>query len=265
MVIKTKLYRWWGALLSMPLISSIALAEDPQTLDRDFGMTPLEHYNHVLNEVLVDITVIGIVFTVITLYLIFKYRKKSEGQVGESPKLSSQAVIGWFIIPVALFLADDIYLFVKGWDLHEHMRKVPENAYEIKVTGAMWSWTYDYPNGESSINELVVPLGQPILLRLTSLDVLHGHYLHKYKVTEDAVPGRINYQWFLPDEVGESVVTCREYCGMMHSGMYGKLKVVTRPEFDTWLAEHATAKVDDPIGEPTKVAVSETNNNIQLN
>ena len=146
-------------------------------------------------------------------------------------------------------MADDYYLFAKGWDLHDHMRAVPRGAYEIKATGQMWSWSYEYPNGASSINELIVPVGKPILLRLSSLDVIHSHYVNKYRITEDAVPGRTNYQWFLPNEEGESVVTCREYCGTAHSEMYGKVKVVSQVEFDKWLIDNAPKASQEQPGE----------------
>jgi cytochrome c oxidase subunit 2 len=187
----------------------------------------------------------------------FAYRRKSVDQVGKQPKLSTQAMLGWLIIPSALFLADDIFLFAKAWDLHDNYRKVPANAYEIKVTGSLWSWTYEYPNGVTSSNELVVPVGGPVLLRMTSTDVIHSHYMNRYRVTEDVVPGRVTYQWFLPDEVGESVVTCREYCGMLHSGMYGKIKVVDKQEFDTWMNERVASAAGHVIN-PSEVAVVTT-------
>ncbi|HHM04449.1 MAG TPA: hypothetical protein ENJ19_01740 [Gammaproteobacteria bacterium] len=215
---------------------AMAAAEVPRQ-SRDFGITPHAHYDEVLHHVFLDLAIIGVVFTLVTLYFMFVYKRKHAEEVGTQPRLSTQAMLGWLIIPSALFLADDLYLFVKAWDLHDDYRKVPANAYEIKVTGALWSWSYEYPNGAVSANELVVPVGRPVLLRMTSKDVIHSHYLNKYRVTEDVMPGRVTYEWFMPDEIGESVVTCREYCGMMHSGMYGKVKVVSKEDFDAWLRQ----------------------------
>ena len=258
MKFKQLLYMGMGALLTWPAMIQLAYADNAQNpmipqSERNFGMTPQEHYEEVMHEVMLDITIVGILVSLVAIYFLIVYKRKSPDDVGKQPKLSPQAVLGWVILPSAIFLADDFYLFAKGWDLHDHYRKVPANAYEIKVTGAMWSWTYDYPNGVQSMNELVVPQGQPVLLRMTSLDVIHSHYLNRYHVTEDTSPGRVTYQWFLPDKIEESVVTCREYCGMMHSGMYGKVKVVSRPEFDQWLSAQA-AKAELNITKPDTVA-----------
>lgn len=247
MKIKTLINRGVWALSAL-MLSGTALAAVDVTkkqipvAERDFGMAPHEHWEHVLHEVMIDITVIGIVFALISLWLIFAHVRRSPDQMGQQPKLSTQAIMGWLIIPVAIFLADDIFLFVKGLDLQSHMRTVPADAYEIKVTGSMWTWQYEYPNSVTTYNELVVPKNQPILLRMTSLDVIHSHYMDGYHVTEDVVPGRVSYEWFLPNEIKESVITCREYCGLMHSGMHGKAKVVERGEFDQWLTAQASAQ-----------------------
>jgi len=225
-----------GSFAIIPLLPGLSFADDVPRQTREFDLTPHAHYDEVLHEVFVDLTVIGVIFSIVAIYFLIAYRRKSKDDVGKGPKLSMQAKLGWLLIPSALFVADDIFLFAKAWDLHDNYRNVPENAYEIRTTGSLWSWTYEYPNGVTTNNELIVPIGQPVLLRMTSTDVVHSHYLNKYRVTEDVMPGRITYQWFMPDELGESVVTCREYCGMLHSGMYGVVKVLPKEEFDTWLA-----------------------------
>jgi len=232
---RTQLATALGSLAMIPLLPGLAFAEDVPRASREFELTPHAHYDQVLHEVFVDLTVIGVIFSIIAIYFMVAYRRKSKDEVGNAPKLSTQAKLGWLIIPAALFVADDIFLFAKAWDLHDNYRNVPQNAYEIKTTGSLWSWEYEYPNGVKTNNELIVEVGQPVLLRMTSTDVVHSHYMQKYRVTEDLMPGRITYQWFMPDEVGESVVTCREYCGMLHSGMFGTIKVLPKEEFDTWM------------------------------
>ena len=238
MISKMRGKRSWGAIAMLLLYPAMTLAaDDIPVREREFGITPHAHYDQVLYEVFVDLAIIGIIFALVTLYFMFAYKRKAPDEVGRQPKLSTQAMLGWLIIPSALFLADDIFLFAKAWDLHDDYRKVPANAYEIKVTGSLWSWNYEYPNGVTTDNDLVVEQGKPVLLRMTSDDVIHSHYLNRYRVTEDLMPGRVTYQWFMPDEVGESVVTCREYCGLLHSNMYGKVRVLAKADFDAWMSE----------------------------
>ncbi len=233
------------ALVAFPFLTTLAWAATEAVPEqvRKFALTPQDHYDQVIHEVFTDLIVIGVIFSLVTLYFMFAFRRKNANDVGAQPKLSVQAMLGWLIIPSALFLADDLFLFVKAADLHEQYRGVPKDVYEIKVTAQMWSWGYQYPNGVATTNELVVPQGKPILLRMTSLDAIHSHFLHRYRVTEDVMPGRVTYEWFMPDQLGESVVTCREYCGTMHSGMYGKVKVVSPADFESWMAKQVAAAV----------------------
>ncbi|MDT8375943.1 MAG: cytochrome c oxidase subunit II [Mariprofundaceae bacterium] len=231
-------------LLSLPLIPRPAQAVQVVPVpgqSRQWDVPPHVHFDELLHEVFWDITIIGVLMAVVAAYFLFAYRRRFPDEVGRLQKLSPQAALGWMIIPVALFMADDIYLFAKGWELHKQYREVPENAYEIRVTGAMWSWTYTYPNEVETYGELKVPAETPILLRMSSEDVVHSHFIQQYRVTEDLMPGRVTYMWFMPDKVGEYVVTCREYCGAGHSSMYGKVIVMAREEFNAWLESEAAA------------------------
>ena len=94
-------------------------------------------------------------FGLAAIYFMIRYRAKSPGQVGEAVNLSPAATWGWILIPCALFLADDLLLFGKGWTLWNVQRVVPANAVEVKVTGHQWFFEFDYGNGLTD-QELVV-------------------------------------------------------------------------------------------------------------
>lgn len=192
-------------------------------------------WNHLFNKMLVDITIIGIIFAFITIYLLIRYRRRYPGQEGNPPKLSAAAAIGWALIPAFIFMADDFYLAAEGWTLYNNYRKIPENAYEIKLEGAMWSWRFIYPEGVETFNDMRVPAGTPVVMRMTSKDVVHSFYLPDFKVKEDLMPGRITYLWFHPKEPGEYLITCAEYCGVIHYGMRGTVIAMPRNEFNMWI------------------------------
>lgn len=195
-------------------------------------------WDHLWNEVLIDLYVIGIIFGVAAIYMLIKYRATSPEQVGTAPKLSMANAIGWALIPAAIFMADDFYLAAKGWTLWEHQRNVPEDAMEVKVTGYQWYWEFEYEDGTVT-EELKVPVGTPVVLRMTSEDVIHSFGLPNYRLTEDVMPGRITYIWFNPVREVETVVTCREFCGVSHSEMFTTVSAVPPAEFEAWLAEAA--------------------------
>ncbi|HHC73281.1 MAG TPA: cytochrome c oxidase subunit II [Thiotrichales bacterium] len=221
-----------GALATLPAWAGYERI--PGEVDTARGWDELWH------EVMVDITIIGIIFAAVTFWFLFRYRRRSPEEEGRQPRLSPMAAIGWAIIPAFAFMADDFFLAAKGWSLWNDYRTVPEDRLEIQLESAMWTWDYTYPNGVRTFNELRVPAGKPILLRMTSRDTIHSHWIPDFRVKEDSMPGRTTYLWFQPKEVGEHVVTCAEYCGHLHSRMTGKLIVMAPEEFDQWYNEAAT-------------------------
>jgi len=249
MKFKSLMHKVMAAMLALPLIPSLAHAFQAAPAHRaDYnGWTPHEHWDAVWHETMLDITVLGVIFALVTIAFMVMYVRKGHGERGKLPTLTNQAKIGWVVLPCMLFLGDDLFLYVKGFDLHNHYREVPTNAVEVKLTGSMWNWNYVDVNDIDSDNELVVKQGTPVVLRMVSDDVLHSHYMNRYRVTEDLMPGRITWQWFMPDQLGESVVTCREYCGTMHSGMYGKVIVKSAADYDAYVAEQ-TASIPSVTG-----------------
>ena len=82
---------------------------------------------------------------------------------------------------------------------------------------------------------LVLPVNKAVVLNLTSLDVIHSFYVPAFRQKEDCVPGKTNQMWFIPTLIGEYWVLCAEYCGMNHSYMEAKVKVVPQAVYDAWI------------------------------
>jgi len=194
----------------------------------------------VWRHLLWDIGIIGGIFGAISVIFLIKYKRKSSDQVGGGPRFSMARSLAWGLVPALIFMADDFYLAAQGWKLWIDQRSVPENAMEVQVTGQMWSWNFDYENGASSDNDegLVVPVGTPVVLRMKSEDVIHSFFIPDFRIKEDLMPGRVTYLWFNPAQIGEHVFTCTEFCGTDHSHMFGKVKIVSKQQFDQWSQEH---------------------------
>jgi len=202
---------------------------------------PTTAWNHAWDEVLWDLWIIGGVFAIVAVYLLIRYRAKSPGAVGTALPLNLDKALAWCLVPAALFMADDFLLAAKGWSLWTIQRQVPAGAMEVKVTGNQWYFEYDYGGGVSD-TELVVPVGQPVVLRMTSNDVIHSFGLTEYRLKEDIMPGRITHLWFYPDKPLETTVVCVEFCGDAHSQMNNKVKAVPRAEYDAWIANKLERK-----------------------
>jgi cytochrome c oxidase subunit 2 len=209
---------------------------------------PAAGWNHLWNEVLIDITVIGVIFALVMAWFLIRYRRRpGDPAVGNAPRLSPAAAVAWVVVPVFVFLSDDLFVAANGWALWNRYRDVPADRMEIQLESGMYSWDYTYPNGVRTQNELRVPAGKPVMLRMTSRDTLHSHWIPDFRVKEDSMPGRVTYLWFYPDKPGEHIVTCGAYCGVMHSYMAGKVIVLPANEFGAWLDGEAARQ-----GKPAK-------------
>ena len=89
----------------------------------------------------------------------------------------------WIVIPLALTMV----MFVWGAAAYFEQRVMPADAIEINVVGKQWMWKIQHPQGRSEINELHVPVGQPVVLRMISEDVIHSFYLPAFRVKMDVL------------------------------------------------------------------------------
>ena len=226
------------ALLAQPtLVSAYEGAEAAVATGAAKINDPSIGWSHLWHEVIVDITIIGLLFAAVTAWFVWTSRRRPGNEVGASVKLSPAAAVAWVVIPVFVFLSIDLYTAANGWVLWNKYRTVPAERLEIKLESGMYSWDYTYPNGVHTQNEFVVPAGTPVVLRMTSRDTLHNHYLPDFHVKEDSMPGRVTYLWFNPTKPGEHVVTCAAYCGVMHSYMAGRLLVKSPEDYAAWMKQ----------------------------
>ena len=200
---------------------------------------PARGWDQLWHDYLVDVGIIFAVFALLGLYFMLRYRRRHPDEQGDSPQLTRMAAVGWAVIPAFVFMADDFYLAPRTWQVWNWYREVPAERLEVKLDSAMWRWDFTYPNGVQVTNELRVPAGKPVMLRMTSLDVVHSFYLPDFRVKEDSMPGRVTYLWFYPRQPAEHLATCAEFCGMMHSKMIGKVIVMPPEEFAAWYGEEA--------------------------
>tara|TARA_B100000427_G_scaffold147499_1_gene122558 strand:- start:7505 stop:8380 length:876 start_codon:yes stop_codon:yes gene_type:complete len=186
--------------------------------------------------VLFLIVVIGMV------YLAIKYRFKKGDEIRLTSSLDHNNTLEamFFIIPLILVSIT----FVWGIKSYLDMVTVPDGAIEIQVKGQKWAWVYDYPGGQNTMNDFVVPVDTPIKIILSSEDVLHSFYIPVMRAKMDVLPNRYNVMWFDANEPGEYAIFCTEYCGTSHSGMVGTVTVLPQKAYEVWLAEAGSAYDD---------------------
>lgn len=167
--------------------------------------------------------------TAFMIYTVIKFNRKK----GKEPMRFTGSVkleIIWTVIPTIIVLI----MFYYGWKGFAPMRTLPDGAMSINAIGRMWEWEFDYGDGKLS-KELVLPINQPVKLNLISEDVNHSLFIPAFRVKEDVVPGYDNWMWFTATQLGDYEVLCTEYCGLLHSAMITKARVVTLEDYESWL------------------------------
>lgn len=187
------------------------------------------------------ILLLGITATMI--YFVFKYHRKHGHKPVDIPHNTLLEVV-WIVIPTLLVLS----MFYFGYTGFEESRVIPKNAFDIKVTARMWQWQFEYPNGKKT-DSLYVPVNRAVKLEIKSMDVNHALYIPAFRLKEDAIYGQTNYLSFTAREVGDYEIACAEYCGLNHSMMYSKVKVMPEKDFTAWY--------DSKNEQPLKAGVGE--------
>lgn len=181
------------------------------------------------------------------LYFLARYRHTSDADRTQPPA-ASWKLEGLFI-GTSLIVASTFFF----WGAYKYLKisQIPDDAMELFVLGKQWMWKVQYPQGQREINKLYVPVDRPILLRMTSRDVIHSFYIPDFRIKQDVVPGRYTTMWFEATKVGTFKLECAEYCGTDHSRMRGEVIVLSQADYAEWLAGQSTD--DSPVSEGEEV------------
>jgi cytochrome c oxidase subunit II len=124
----------------------------------------------------------------------------------------------------------------------------------LDVTGRQWWWDVRYDAAEpdktfSTANEIHIPVGVPVLVRLHGADVIHSFWVPKLSGKTDTIPGQTNVTWLEASQPGRYLGQCTEYCGYQHAHMAVEVVAESQEEFQRWRAHQL-----QPAPEPATAA-----------
>jgi len=191
----------------------------------------------------------GLAFVIVEaglIWFVIKYRGRP-GLKAHYTHGNAKAEVVWTAIPavtvVALGLVSNHYWKeIKGRD------SIPPDAYPIAIHAKQFEWQVTYPGADGKLgtaddftvrNQLHVPVGRPIVVILTSEDVIHSFWVPVLRVKQDAVPGLTIRAWFQATVPGQYELGCAELCGMGHYRMRARVFVHSAAEYDAWAHQQA--------------------------
>ncbi len=159
----------------------------------------------------------------------------------DSPSSSERSLTRGVATAAALTVAILLVLLVASiWTGRTVESVQASSALTVNVTGHQWWWEIEYEDSIPSqrvltANELHIPVGRPIILKVSSRDVIHSFWVPNLQGKRDLIPGYTTAIWLQADRSGAFRGQCAEFCGLQHAHM--ALDVVAEPEadFDRWL------------------------------
>jgi len=239
-----------SSLLGMPVQASQHAAEIDQ-------MTILVHW-------LMLVLFVG--WGAFFIFVLFRFRK------GANPRASYTGAKGKFAKSTEVIVAIVEIVLLVGYAIPAWATRVKafpsENeAVVVRVVGEQFSWNIHYPGPDgkfgrtdlgkvtadnplgldrsdaaakddiTTINQLYLPLNRPVLVHLSSKDVIHSFGLIEMRVKQDAIPGMSMPVWFVPSRLGEYEISCSQLCGLGHFRMRGFITVQNDADFQKWMGD----------------------------
>ena len=182
------------------------------------------------------------------IFFIVKYRER-KGQPKFIPdfRLSkSRAKENVIFASISIIIL--VSLVVASYTLTPNPRFAPDlsKSLVIDVTAYQWAFSFEYPDGVTTLDNMTLPGNTTIMFNVTSTDVMHNFYLMQFKVSIEAVPGRYNILYITtPAATGNQAYTynieCKELCGVGHTFMDATMYVVSQTAYNQWLASQISS------------------------
>ena len=183
---------------------------------------------------IVSAIVFVLIFVVVAggiVYAIFRFRGREDEPDPKQFAGSERVEIIWTVIPFLIV----VFLFVLTLRGMNRADPPPAPSPDLVVTGHQFWWEAEYPaSGAVTANEIHIPAGKPLSVRLDSKDVLHEFWVPKLARKMSTVPGKPNHIWLQADKPGVYIGTCSEFCGIQHAWMRILVVAEEPSKFEEW-------------------------------
>jgi cytochrome c oxidase subunit 2 len=181
--------------------------------------------------------VVGAGVVGMTIYVALRFRERPGDD--RSPVQTHGNIVlevSWTIIPFLILAVMAVPTVATIFDL----AKIPKgpNVIHVDVDARQWFWEYRYTDRGAKFytaNEMHIPVGQPVVLTLTSKNVIHSFWIPALAGKKDVVPGHPNTLTIEADRAGTFLGQCAEYCGVSHANMRLRVVAESRADYDAWV------------------------------
>jgi cytochrome c oxidase subunit 2 len=197
------------------------------------------------------------------LFVLFRFRKSANPKAsytGAHGKFAKSTEVAVALIEIALL----VFYAIPAWATRVKAFPAETEATVVRVVAEQFAWNIHYPGPDgkfgrtdiklvsadnplgldrtdpnakddiTTINQLNLPTDRPVLVHLSSKDVIHSFGLYEMRVKQDAIPGMTIPVWFIPNRVGEYEIACSQLCGLGHFRMRGFITIQSAADYKKW-------------------------------
>jgi cytochrome c oxidase subunit 2 len=194
------------------------------------------------NLFLYTAAVVFLIVSALVIWSVVRYRRRGD-ELPTQTHGNNRLEIAWTLIPTVIVLV--LFVFTI-----QAQNKVLDDSgpadVNLTVTAFQWSWRFTYEGAGAevigtpeTVPEMVVPVGARVRVKLVSADVVHSFYVPQTLFKRQAIPGTVNQFDLTFDKVGLYHGQCTQFCGLQHTDMTYRVRVVTQGEYQSWLAAAA--------------------------
>jgi cytochrome c oxidase subunit 2 len=202
------------------------------------------------------------------VFVLVKFRKGANPRAdyhGAKGKISKMLEIGIVVVEIVLL----VFFAIPAWAKRVSNFPPDSQATVVRVVGEQFAWNIHYPGADgkfgrtdislmaadnplgldrrdpaakddiTTINQLTLPVDKPVLVHLSTKDVIHSFGLNEMRVKQDAVPGLDIPVWFIPNRIGDYEISCSQLCGLGHYRMRGFVNIKSQADYEAFLAGEA--------------------------
>ena len=197
------------------------------------------------------------------IFVLFRFRKAANpvaSYIGAKGKISKGLEVAVAVIEVLLL----VFYAIPAWAKRVKAFPSESEAVVVRVVAEQFAWNIHYPGPDgkfgrtaialvsadnplgldrrdpdakddiTTINQLNLPIDRPVLVHLSSKDVIHSFGLYEMRVKQDAIPGMSIPVWFIPNRIGEYEIACSQLCGLGHFRMRGFITIQSAAVYQKW-------------------------------
>lgn len=212
---------------------------------------PTQRLGWVMTAVAVTVT---LVVTGLLIAAIMRRRPRAQADSLHADRGGMRWIyIGTGVSSVALFVMLIDVLFT----LESVASPATHPQLSITVTAYDWWWKVDYDDDPdptrhfSTANEIHIPTGEPVRVRLRSADVIHAFWVPQLAGKTQTIPGQTNEQWIQADQPGIYRGQCTQFCGAQHAHMAFEVVAQSMPDFNAW--REAQGRVAAAVKAPVEI------------